>query len=207
MTKQQLKSWARSRWGALFKLLLPALVLVGCLFTAKDALASHFRHGQISWFVPDPVNAPRTVRFTVTTTWRTGATDGTTLNFGDGTNNGFVTGATIGTGSDSTGQGYVVTEYTATKTYATNGPFTAFFESCCRIGGGATGLQNGANGNFRVQAVVNLNASNSAPGLIASRPRSAASAPPPSRGWRERPRSRPQGGSSPRSRALATCAR
>lgn len=155
-------------WCAAFKLLLPALVVLGCLLSSRDAFASHFRHGQISWLVPDPVGAPRTVTFTVTTTWRAANVGSTNLQFGDATNNGNQGGVTIGTGSDSTGAAYTVREYSATHTYASNGPFTAFFEGCCRITGGAMGLQNGANSNYRVEAVVDLNASNSAPGLIAS---------------------------------------
>lgn len=167
MSKQRstsITSSARTGWGALFKLLVPFLVLVGCLLSTTDALASHFRHGQISWYVPDPVNAPRTVRFTVTTTWRANSIGSTVLQFGDNTNNGSQQGTSIGTGSDATGGAYAVMEYTANHTYATNGPWTAFFTDCCRI----AGLQNGSEADFRVQSIVNLNGSNSAPGLIAS---------------------------------------
>lgn len=50
-----------------------------------------------------------------------------------------------------------------TKTYSTNGNFTAYFESCCRITGGATGLQNNADGNERTETIVNVGTGNASP--------------------------------------------
>ena len=53
-------------------LLVPAqyLLLLLCLGFALPASASHFRAGQITWTVPNPVNAPLTVLFTVSESWR-----------------------------------------------------------------------------------------------------------------------------------------
>lgn len=48
-----------------------AALLVAMLFSSA-AEASHFRFGTIAWNVPDPVGAPRTVRFIVQHAWRTG---------------------------------------------------------------------------------------------------------------------------------------
>ena len=140
---------------------LVALVTMTAAFvcSAGVAHASHFRYGTIGWDVPDPINAPRAVRFNVISAWRAGSLGTTTtLDFGDGANNGPVQGAQVGTGTDSIGNGYVVFQYTATHTYATAGTFTAQFTGCCRI----VGLQNGANGNYTVQTIVSLAGGNTA---------------------------------------------
>jgi len=137
-----------------------ALVLFALLGATSHAEASHFRYGNISWSVPDPVGAPRTVRFTVEVAWRSNfaPVDSTNLNFGDATTNGATVGTFTGTGTDSLGNAYSVYRYTATHTYATAGTFLAFFSGNARI----AGLQNGANGNFRVEAQVSLAAGNTA---------------------------------------------
>jgi len=140
-------------------------VAVACLALAcawgwsAEASASHFRHGTINWRTPDPENFPLRVEFTVTSSWRTTFIGSTNLNFGDGTSNGAQTGTTIGTGIDSNGNAYTTTEYVVTHDYAATGEYTAFFESCCRV----TGLVNGADGDFRVEATVGLGGGNTAP--------------------------------------------
>ncbi len=146
------KTWLRLAVAAV-------TLLVALVGSARAAYASHFRYGTIGWDVPDPIGAPRSVRFNVITAWRVGsAGETTTLDFGDGANNGALLGAQVGTGTDSLGNGYVVNQYTATHTYATTGTFTAGFTGCCRI----LGLQNGANGNYTVQTIVSLAAGNTA---------------------------------------------
>ena len=60
---------------------LAALV---CMTIGATAHASHFRYGNITWKVPDPIAAPQTVQFTVTAGWRDTLADSITLNFGDG---------------------------------------------------------------------------------------------------------------------------
>ena len=95
----------------------------------------------------------------MTSSWRTTFIGSTNLNFGDGTSNGAQTGTTIGTGIDSNGNEYTTTEYVVTHDYAATGEYTAFFESCCRV----TGLVNGADGDFRVEATVGLGGGNTAP--------------------------------------------
>jgi Cys-rich repeat protein len=133
------------------------LAAIVCLTIGATAQASHFRYGNITWRVPDPVGAPRTVEFTVTSTWRAAAVDGTALDFGDGVVNPFTTGATIGGGTDAAGLQFTVTQYTVLHTYATNGPFTAFFTSCCRL----SNLSGGqADGSFRVETIVSLASGN-----------------------------------------------
>jgi hypothetical protein len=132
-----------------------AAMLVALLFTST-AEASHFRFGTISWNVPDPMAAPRTVRFVVQHAWRAGAANAVALNFGDGTSAAATLGTRIGTGTDVGGASYEVYEFTVTRTYATAGTFTAFFDGCCRV----SGLANGASASFRIEAVVSLVAGN-----------------------------------------------
>ena len=75
---------------------LAALAAALFLFLAPTrAEASHFRFGTIVWTVPDPQNAPRTVRFTVTHAWRTGAVNSPNLQYGDGTTSGAQLGACL----------------------------------------------------------------------------------------------------------------
>jgi hypothetical protein len=130
-------------------------MLVVMLF-GSVAEASHFRFGTIAWNVPDPIGAPRTVRFVVQHAWNAASVSGVTLNFGDGTNSGNQMGPEIGAGVDVGMGAYRVFEFTVTHTYASDGPFTAFFASCCRV----AGLVNGANQSFRVEAVVSLASGN-----------------------------------------------
>ncbi|MDP3276656.1 MAG: MYXO-CTERM sorting domain-containing protein [Deltaproteobacteria bacterium] len=115
--------------------------------------ASHFRFGTISWNIPNPAGAPRTVRFVVQHAWRTMAVNPISLNFGDGTPNTTDMGMTIGTGTDVSGAGYTVQESVITHVFPGVGTdFIVFFSGCCRV----DGLQNGSSGNFRVETRVNL---------------------------------------------------
>lgn len=122
------------------------------LFIAQRAEATHFRYGNITYTIPDPVNAPRTVRFEVNVAWRSDFVDSTSLNFGDGFSNPFTTGVLVGSGVDSTGQLYKAMRYIVTHTYAQNNVYTAFFTSCCRI----SALTNAGDDNFRVEAKVDV---------------------------------------------------
>jgi hypothetical protein len=147
-------------------------MLVVLLF-GSAAEASHFRFGTIAWNVPDPVGAPRTVRFVVQHAWRADSSDIVQFQFGDGTfatqtfndpagapptvtNGAGVMGGPIGSGVDVAGAPYQVYEFTVSHTYATAGTFTSFFTSCCRV----SGLINGAGQSFRVESVVSLAAGN-----------------------------------------------
>ncbi len=142
---------------------LLALVASFCVFFlfAEDAHASHFRSGNITYSVPDPINAPKTVRFDVVAGWRADAVDGsgfaaTDLNFGDGLTNGLQEGLTIGNGVDASGLPYKVQRYSVTHTYPAKAVYTAFFTSCCRI----SSLTVDHDDNFRVEAVVDLTSGN-----------------------------------------------
>ncbi len=132
---------------------LAAIAAALFLFLAPSrAEASHFRYGTIVWTVPDPQTAPRTVRFTVTHAWRTGAVNAINLQYGDGTTSGSQTGPSIGSGTDVAGTSYTVHQFTVTKTYNTTGPFTVFFSGCCWI----SGLTQNSSASFRVETTVAL---------------------------------------------------
>jgi len=133
---------------------LAALAALFALLLASRAEASHFRYGNITYTVPDPVNAPLTVRFDVTVAWREDYPfiDSTTLIFGDSKSNPPNAGATIGTGTDAAGLEYLVQRYTVTHKYAAPGLYTAYFTSCCRT----SNLINAGDDSFRVEAKVDI---------------------------------------------------
>lgn len=145
----------------LSKLVLSTKYLVFVLFLgfALPVNATHFRGGQIVWSIPDPTGSPLTVQFVVTTSWRSDAYECADLAFGDGT---FGTGCTnnpqIGTGIDAAGLAYNTYRYVASHTYALPGDYTASLQGCCRI----STLQNGADANYRVGAVLSLGGLNNA---------------------------------------------
>ncbi|MEZ4447609.1 MAG: hypothetical protein R3B72_51510, partial [Polyangiaceae bacterium] len=129
------------------------LFAFSALFAASRAEATHFRYGNITWNVPDPVNAPLTVEFTVTHAWRTTFIDTVTLQFGDGQQvNSGGGDVTIGTGVDAAGESYTIREFVTSHTYASPGNRTAFFTNCCRV----SSLINAGDANFRVEAQVDL---------------------------------------------------
>ncbi|MBI3111673.1 MAG: HYR domain-containing protein [Ignavibacteriales bacterium] len=125
-----------------------SVMFVGMILCAEVAEASHFRYGHITW---SRAAGTRNVTFTVTTAWR--VSPFTRLNFGDGT---FIDRSESQMTQIATGPDYAVWRYTVTHTYANDGPFTAFFESCCRIGE----LVNASNASFRVQNTVDLRNNN-----------------------------------------------
>ena len=111
--------------------------------------ASHFRYGHITW---TRVSGTRDVTFTVTTAWRHDFTENVALTFGDGTSSGSI----LGTEILSVPNDYRVYQQQVTHTYATDGPFTVSFGSCCRI----STLQNGADQDYLVSTIVCLNNNN-----------------------------------------------
>ncbi len=129
---------------------------------AKEAHASHFRSGNITYTIPDPVNAPTTVRFDVLVGWRYPYSppglpvDSTSLVFGDGQTNPSTIGLNIGEGVDSAGLVYRVYRYSVTHTYPSKSVYTAYFTSCCRI----SSLTVSNDSSFRVEAIVDLTTGN-----------------------------------------------
>ncbi|KAA5539547.1 T9SS type A sorting domain-containing protein [Adhaeribacter rhizoryzae] len=143
-----------------FAIALTLMLFIG----VSSASASHFRYGNISWRVV----GPQTVEFKVSQAFRRsyffGAgqpavgstmTPDVNFSFGDGT------GRTIPllVTSVNFAQDWFYGEATFTKTYAANGNYTAFFESCCRI----SELRNNAGDNYRVETLVQVGSGNNSP--------------------------------------------
>jgi MYXO-CTERM domain-containing protein len=140
------------------KSFLAVLAALWVMVLASQAEASHFRYGNITYTIPDPIQAPRTVRFEVVVAWRKDypILDSTSLNFGDGNTNPADQGVQIGTGTDASGNEYTVQRYTVTHTYPAPGIYTASFTSCCRL----SNLINAADNSFLVTAKVDVTPGN-----------------------------------------------
>ncbi|MCB9251665.1 MAG: putative Ig domain-containing protein [Flavobacteriales bacterium] len=144
------------------------LLFIGLLFfNPLDTMASHYRYGQISWQKIN--NSTNQVEFTITQGWRmsaffsgtpalgTNTTATSSLVFGDGSTNAAII---LKVTSVNAAEDWFVGEMKITHTYSTNGNFTAYFSSCCRIGT----LQDGAaNGSFRSSTIVNIGTTNNSP--------------------------------------------
>jgi hypothetical protein len=126
-----------------------AIVFSLLILAATAAEASHFRFGHVTW----KRISGNTVEFTITAAWRADFVDGVFLQYGDG-NFASMSSGTFTEIAVVAGQ-YRVLRRTVQHTYGSEGPFTAFFESCCRIGG----LSN-SGFNFRVEAAVDLRGGN-----------------------------------------------
>ncbi len=134
--------------------LLVWFAFIATLLMALPASASHFRFGTVSWTVPNPMQ-PRTVRFVIQHAWATANIGSIVWDFGDASSV-MPAGVPIGVGVDGSGAQYTVLESVVTHTYANDGPFTAFFEACCRV----AGLINGGGASYRVSTVVDLRGAN-----------------------------------------------
>ncbi len=128
--------------------MIPKVLALSVLFMLMSLamMASHFRGGTITWTRV----TGRTVTFTVVHSWRTGNGFAQTLNFGDGTS------ASDNAVLVSSSGGYDTWRGTVTRTFASDGPFTAFFSGCCRI----SNLQNAADDSYRVETIVCLSGGN-----------------------------------------------
>ena len=140
---------------SLFLTLVIGFFLLG---TAIDSIASHYRHGNMSW----RQISGNTIEFKISQAyanygnWTVGQSGyGDYLYFGDGQGQSFAVTIT----SVNTTEGWFYGETTITHTYPTTGNFIAYFSSCCRIGN----LSNNANGYWRVQTIVNVGNGNNSP--------------------------------------------
>jgi len=128
--------------------------------------ASHYRYGNIKWRKIN--NSTNQVEFTVTQAWRLSAffgsapSLGTTtplvdyLYYGDGSSVGIYLKVT----AVNTSEDWFVGEFKVNKTYSSNGTYTAYNSSCCRI----STLQGGANDqNFTSKSIVNIGNTNNSP--------------------------------------------
>ncbi len=129
-----------------------AAVALSALALAGSAEASHFRYAHTTWRRV----SGNTVEFTSTQAWRSDFLDNLPITFGDATPSGVGTPATIGTFTDVAGESYTVRRYTVQHAYASEGPYTAFSSSCCRI----STLVNAADASERIETIVDLRNAN-----------------------------------------------
>ncbi|MDI1443271.1 MopE-related protein [Polyangium sp. 6x1] len=136
-----------------------AVLAALCVFVfAGRAEATHFRYASIIYTVPDPVSAPRSVRFEVTMAWHKDSFIGSsTLNFGDGGFNPNTQGTYVGSGYDASGAEYQFYRYTVSHTYTQFGQFVAYISDCCRVE--PMGNQP-TQDNYRIEAKVDLTTGN-----------------------------------------------
>jgi len=153
-----------TKW--LFAIILASITLS----VAAEAEASHFRYGNLTWRLPDPVGDPLTVEFTVTNGWRGDgggpAAQNSQVEFGDGNVGPNQEGPIVGTGTDGSGQPYWIRQYTIEHTYASQGTYTAFVESGNRI----AALINASDDDFRYEATVDLDGGSNTSGPISGIP-------------------------------------
>lgn len=120
---------------------------LGLAMFASNAQASHFRYGHNTW----QRISGNTVEFTSTQAWRSGTDDNLAIAFGDGSF-GITAYSTIGSFTDVAGEQYIITQYKVQHTYASEGPYVAYSENCCRI----STLVNAADGYERIETIVDL---------------------------------------------------
>ena len=139
----------------------------GNVVATTDFHDSHFRYASISWVQ----NAAHTATFTVTAAYRR-SYPWTTVSFPITGQQFFdpVSTFQFGDASPAVNVVYTATSYdavndwvygttTLTHTYASNGPFTAGFNGCCRL----STLANNHDGNFQVQTTVRFDISEASP--------------------------------------------
>ncbi len=133
----------------IIKWVIRCLFLVVCISTTPIE-ASHFRYGHMTWTRV----GGETVEITVTTAWRTAFIGSYYLYFGDGSRTPVYSSSQtqLFTGTDLQGESYTITQYKTQYTYSNEGPFTAYFSSCCRI----ASLINASNASYVVEATVDL---------------------------------------------------
>ncbi|SFT63256.1 Legume lectin domain-containing protein [Lishizhenia tianjinensis] len=132
------------------------LLLLSICLVSLTSLASHFRHGTISW----RVLSGNTIEFKVSQAYAGYRAIGTSsnydvLHFGDGTSQSFNVTVT----SSSSAENWHYGETTFTHTYANAGDYIAYFQSCCKI----YGMVNNSSASWRNETKVNVGAGNDAP--------------------------------------------
>ncbi len=140
------------------------LAFVGALLLLPSmAEASHLRYGHMTWERAAP--GSRTINLTYTIAWRSGTGTSVGVNWGDGSST-TIAGTIVATGTDAANEAYEIRRYTASKTYASDGPFTVFYSVCCRI----STLVNGRDQTFRNEMVVDLRDANNLGSPVSSIP-------------------------------------
>jgi hypothetical protein len=138
------------------------MILALFLGLFNSASASHYRYGSISWTRVS--SSTKAVKFKVSQGWRLSAFGGVTLGgtitndvlyFGDGS----YAYITLTVTSINSTDDWFYGEATISHTYTSAGPFTAYYEGCCRYGF----MVNNSNGSYRAETTVDLNYVNSSP--------------------------------------------
>ena len=151
--------------GVLLAALAATMLVLGG--SATPAAASHYRATQITW---QKISGTE-VDFHATASWRCSAffsipcsaSVGNTfpadaLSFGDGFSSG---GQWTVTAVDAVND-VISGELEVHHTYASNGPFTAAIDTCCRLGSSNGHINNG-DGSIRSETIVDLNATSANP--------------------------------------------
>ena len=123
-------------------------------WAGTQAFASHLRGTTVSW---SPTGAAGTVQFTIQYSQRTsaggciggcvvGGTISVPFSFGDGSS----TSITATLTSVNAAEDYFSATGTVTHTYAGNGPYTAYYDVCCRV----STIVSGGNEDLRMETLV-----------------------------------------------------
>src|SRR6266508_656707 len=139
-----------------------AIVFALIAMAATEAFASHLRGTTISWA---PTGVANQVRFTIKYAERggsrvIGSAVSISFSFGDGTS-GTATGAVT---SVNVADDWFLADLSVTHTYSGPGPYTAFYNSCCRI----STLKLGHDQTLQMQTTVYPQSGNSS--AVASMP-------------------------------------
>jgi|GEM_PF-3126131 len=131
------------------------LMLIWLFLLILPATATHFRYGHITWTEV----GEDSVEFTVTTAWRTAFIGSYYLYFGDGQRVPVYSSSQtqLFTGDDLQGESYTITQYKVVHPFSGEGPFLAYFSSCCRIGS----VLNARYASYRVETIVDMRNGNS----------------------------------------------
>ncbi len=143
--------------GLAARLALLALVFT---FSLSEALATHFRYGSMTW-----TNVSgNTVQFQINQAYRRSffgapvvgsVVNVGSVNFGDGT----FANLNLTVTSVNLVEDWFFGTATLVKTYPGVGPYSASFESCCRL----STLANDPDGSYRTETVVNPGVGNNSP--------------------------------------------
>lgn len=137
--------------------ILALVLLAGAVFMPSDADATHFRFGHITW----KVTGTNTAEITVLHAWRRSAAGALVVGNTSPAFATFSSGGGSPSSSNITGtvifvnaaNDWYLAKYVTTVTYPNQGPFTASFNSCCRI----STLQNSNNDqNFLVATDIDF---------------------------------------------------
>ncbi|MCO4769605.1 MAG: PKD domain-containing protein [Deltaproteobacteria bacterium] len=131
--------------------ILVVLLGLALLLVPATAMGSHFRGGSVTWNRP---STSQNVSFTITHSWR--VSPSVNLIYGDGGSSGGLASTSLGSFTDSTGASYSAYTSSTSRNYGGSGPYTAYFTTCCRIGG----MGMGSNAYFRVESVINFSNGN-----------------------------------------------